>query len=213
MKMSNFVKNATIALLLTPSIFTMFAMEKEGEKLNYEDIKKNYLIITAVGSMPVWVRIRNTNPNGQSGPAFVEEKGRTMTGSSSAERKAPIISYRMERDLEYYYKHSSFPNRILVSSSEPLLIPYNQMKYPLRIRAWNFANKDNEDDESSTLKFQLQKNDVDDYKSKSQKIEFYGHSAAVGKKGIEVSEKAIWDAMDKGAIEQNGKILTLEATH
>jgi WD40 repeat protein len=164
-------------------------------KESFDEIKKNYFMISAWGPMPVWVRIKNTY-----GIAYVEQE----------ERKKPLI-HGIDRDAVRYYQQSSFPDRILVSSNEPLLIPYNQMKYPLKMRAWSFANKDNADDDSNAIVIQLTKELIDDLRSKSSKIEFEGYPAYMTrpstKKEITLSTKGI-DEMDKDKIEMGfGKIL------
>lgn len=109
------------------------AMEVEEQpKLNIKDIKNKYLIISG-SAMPLWARIKNTG----SEETFDEPLGRRDL--------VPPYNKARPMSVENLYKQSMHKDRILFTREEPLFIPLNEIHYPLRIRLWDFANKDKDD--------------------------------------------------------------------
>jgi|GEM_PF-4378210 len=142
MKIGNFVKNLTVAVLLATSILNLTAMEKEQKKWAIDDIKGKYLVIVG-GGAPAWVRIKNGN-----GETFYEK-----------DKKDPIRP-PVERVTYNLYKNSDIDNRVLVSGLEPLIIWYDEIQYPLEIKVWSYKNFNDPNDSSSQATYHIEEQDI-----------------------------------------------------
>lgn len=137
-----------------------FSLELEAKKQIVDDIANKYLIINARSHIPTWIKIINTDDK-----IFIEQN----------KRKEPIVRTKdLARGTQEFYKNSIFEDRILVSQFEPLLIPYDQIKLPLRIRIWSYENKDNKNDKSSLIAFYIKENYINNLKNKKEKISILG---------------------------------------
>jgi hypothetical protein len=195
--------NLFIILAFAATALGMSAMEKEKGLLTQDEAKNKYLMIKATSSIPTWIRIKNTD-----GVAFVEKEG----------RKNPKVGNLPNSVSPELYAHSKYKDRMLVSEFEPLLIPYDQMRFPLRVRVWTYTNKD-KDDNYSNKSFLLTQEMVEKLKANGEKISIVGrhpHNASAAFPEVEVQYKP-WFVAPIGNVGDffdilNGeaKILTLE---
>jgi hypothetical protein len=202
MKIEKLIKSLSLAAAII--ILSMGAMEKESAPLTQDEAKNKYLMIRATSHIPTWIRIKTTD-----GVAFVEKQ----------ERKTPKIEYQLPDTVSpELYTHSKYNDRLLVSQFEPLLIPYDQMRFPLRVRVWTYANKDKSDNDS-TKAFTLSQETVEDLKAKGEKISITGrnpNNASAAFPEVEVQPKS-WYVAPIGnqgdffdIVNEKAKILTLE---
>jgi|GEM_PF-2920170 len=184
-------KSVLLAVLIGLIVPAIFGMEKPMNSLNLEDVKGKYLMIIGSAGIPSWIRVKNTD-----GQVYVE----TM------ERKEPITSH-VGSDIQDLYKNSGFQDRILVSRNEPVLIPYDEIKAPLRVRIWTFDNKD-KDDNAAALAFLVSQKEIEALKAVNGKLTIL--ASPDGK--IKFSAAEAIGSMDSQQL-KNGqaKILTLEA--